>query len=138
MAAERETVDRLIAAYLAEHVGAEFDGRIAGVNRAGLFVKLAITGADGFVPAGTLGADYYAFDEQAHALIGTRTGEGWRLGDTVRVRLAEAVPVSGELRFELVSDGRHFASARAGGAAFLRGVAGQPAFPAPGSVAKRR
>ncbi len=138
MAAERETVDRLIAAYLAEHVGAEFDGRIAGVNRAGLFVKLAITGADGFVPAGTLGADYYAFDEQAHALIGTRTGEGWRLGDTVRVRLAEAVPVSGELRFELVSDGRHFAQ-RPRGRSGLSPRRGRPTgFSRAGQRGKRR
>ncbi|MGL4727390.1 MAG: ribonuclease R [Bosea sp. (in: a-proteobacteria)] len=114
MAAERETTDRLIAAYLSEHVGAEFDGRVAGVNRAGLFVKLAITGADGFVPAATLGADYYAFDEQAHALIGSRSGEGWRLGDRVRVKLAEAVPISGELRFEMVTDGRALARSRHG------------------------
>jgi ribonuclease R len=112
MAAERETTDRLIAAYLADHVGAEFEGRVAGVNRAGLFVKLATTGADGFIPAATLGADYYAFDEQAHALIGARTGEGWRLGDRVRVKLAEAVPISGELRFEMVTEGCALARSR--------------------------
>jgi ribonuclease R len=114
MAAERETTDRLIAAYLAEHVGAEFDGRVAGVTRSGLFVKLVITGADGFIPAATLGADYYAFDEQAHALIGSRSGEGWRLGDRVRVKLAEAVPISGELRFEMVTDGRELTRSRHG------------------------
>ena len=55
MAAERETVDRVIAAHLADEVGAVFEGRIAGVTRAGLFVKLSETGADGFVPAATLG-----------------------------------------------------------------------------------
>ena len=63
MAAERETIDRLIAHHLADRIGATFEGRISGVTRAGLFVKLAETGADGFVPASTIGADYYRYDE---------------------------------------------------------------------------
>ena len=106
MAAERETTDRLIAGYLAEHVGASFEGRVAGVTRSGMFVKLNDTGADGFIPAATLGADYYAFDERAHAITGTRTGESWRLGDKVRVKLVEAAPFAGALRFEMMSEGR--------------------------------
>src|ERR1700733_7283199 len=75
MAAERETVDRVIAAHLADRVGAIFTGRIAGVTRAGLFVKLSETGADGFVPAATLGDDYFRFEEATRALVGTRTQE---------------------------------------------------------------
>ena len=106
MAAERETVDRLIAHFLADQIGASFDGRIGGVNKAGLFVKLDGTGADGFIPASTLGADYYRYDEAAHALIGERTGESFRLGDRVHVKLVEAAPVAGALRFELLSAGR--------------------------------
>ena len=106
MAAERETTDRLIAHFLADQIGASFDGRIGGVNRAGLFVKLDGTGADGFIPASTLGGDYYRYDEAAHALIGERTGESWRLGDKVHVKLVEAAPVAGALRFELLSAGR--------------------------------
>ncbi|WP_449255567.1 ribonuclease R [Bosea sp. (in: a-proteobacteria)] len=114
MAAERETTDRLIAHFLASQIGASFDGRIGGVNRAGLFIKLDDTGADGFVPASTLGGDYYRHDEAAHALIGERTGESWRLGDKVHVRLVEAAPVAGALRFELLSAGRTVATGRAG------------------------
>ncbi len=106
MAAERETIDRLIAAHLADRVGDIFAGRIAGLTRSGLFVKLDETGADGFVPAATIGGDYYRFDEGLQALVGTRTGESWRLGDPVTVRLVEAAPVAGALRFELMSDGR--------------------------------
>ncbi len=106
MAAERETVDRLIAHHLADRIGATFEGRISGVVRSGLFIKLAETGADGFVPAATIGADYYRFDEGHHALVGDRTGETYRLGDPVSVRLIEAAPVAGALRFELLSDGR--------------------------------
>ena len=75
MKAERETVDRLIAHFLADRIGATFEGRISGVTRAGLFVKLDETGADGFVPARTIGDDYYRYHEARHALIGDHTGE---------------------------------------------------------------
>lgn len=114
MAAERETTDRLIAHFLADQIGSSFDGRIAGLNRAGLFVKLDGTGADGFIPASTLGADYYRHDERAHALVGDRTGESWRLGDRVHVKLVEAAPVAGALRFELLTEGRPATSDRSG------------------------
>jgi len=106
MAAERETTDRLIATYLAEQIGATFTGRIGGVTRAGLFIKLDDTGADGFVPAATLGADYFGFEEAAHALVGSRSGETYQLGDAVEVKLVEAAPFAGALRFEMLSDGK--------------------------------
>ncbi len=106
MSAERETVDRLIAMHLAEKVGDTFQARISGVTRFGLFVKVAGTGADGFVPVATLGRDYYKYIEAAHALVGERTGESFRLGDKVDVKLVEANPAAGALRFEMLSDGR--------------------------------
>ncbi|WP_235981903.1 ribonuclease R [Methylobrevis albus] len=106
MMAERETIDRLIAGWLADRIGATFKGRIAGVTKAGLFVKLAESGADGFVPAATLGQDYYAYDETRHALIGSRSGETFQLGDIVDVKLVEVAPLAGALRFEMLSDGR--------------------------------
>ncbi len=106
MSAERETVDRLIAIHLSERIGETFKARISGVTRAGLFVKLGDTGADGFVRIGTLGRDFYKHLENAHALVGERTGESFRLGDAVDVRLVEANPSAGALRFEMVSDGR--------------------------------
>ncbi|RBP13773.1 ribonuclease R [Roseiarcus fermentans] len=105
MAAERETVDRLVAAHLADRVGAVFEARVAGVTRVGLFVKLAESGADGFVPAATLGDDYFRFEEGIRALVGTRSGVTYRLGDTVRARLVEAAPFAGALRFEIVAAG---------------------------------
>ncbi len=106
MAAERETIDRLIAHYLADRVGATFPGRVSGVTGSGLFVKLDEIGADGYVPVATLGADYFHHDETQHALIGSRTGEAFRLGDRVTVKLVEALPVAGALRFEILSQGR--------------------------------
>ena len=102
MAAERETTDRLIAGFLSERIGEVFDARLSGVTRAGLFVRLSESGADGFVPAAHLGDEYFSFDEAALAMIGTRTGTAYRLGDTVEVRLVEAAPVAGALRFEIV------------------------------------
>jgi ribonuclease R len=106
MLAERETKDRLIAHFLADRVGATFDGRISGVHRAGLFVKLHETGADGFIPARTIGDEYFRHDEKTHAMVGSRSGETYRLGDSVTVKLVEAAPVAGALRFELLSEGR--------------------------------
>jgi ribonuclease R len=106
MLAERETADRLIAHFLADRIGATFEGRISGVTRAGLFVKLRDTGADGFIPARTIGDEYFRFDERRHAMIGKNSGETYRLGDAVIVKLVEAAPVAGALRFELVSEGR--------------------------------
>ena len=111
MAAERETTDRLIATHLADRIGATFDGRIAGVTRSGLFVRLRETGADGFIPVSTLGNDYFTHVEAAHALVGSRTGETFSLGDTVSVRLVEAVASAGALRFEMLSEGKRGASA---------------------------
>ena len=107
MKAERETTDRLIANFLADRIGATFEGRISGVTRAGLFVKLNDTGADGFVPARVIGDDYFRYHEARHALIGDHTGESYRLGDAVTVKLVEAAPVAGALRFELLSEGRY-------------------------------
>jgi ribonuclease R len=106
MKAERETFDRLLAHFLADRVGASFAGHISGVTRVGLFVKLDDTGADGFIPARTIGAEYFRFYEDRHALVGNSSGESYRLGDRVTVKLVEAVPLAGALRFELLSEGR--------------------------------
>lgn len=106
MLAERETIDRLIALWMCEQIGAQFSGRIAGVTKSGLFVRLLQNGADGFIPASTIGMDYYEYEESAHALVGRATGETYQLGDAVEVRLAEAAPFAGALRFELLSEGK--------------------------------
>ncbi|HMN74331.1 MAG TPA: RNB domain-containing ribonuclease, partial [Rhodoblastus sp.] len=111
MTAERETIDRLIAGFLAGQVGANFAGKISGVTRSGLFVKLSETGADGFVPASTIGDEYFRHDEAHAALIGSRSGTAYRLGDSVDVRLLEVAPMAGALRFEILSDGRNLRGA---------------------------
>jgi ribonuclease R len=112
MKAERETADRLIAHFLADRVGATFDGHISGVTRAGLFVELDETGADGLIPARYIGDEYFRYNEGSHAFTGHSAP--YRLGDPVTVELVEAAPVAGALRFRLVH------SARAAGAAPTR------------------
>ncbi|WP_295723965.1 ribonuclease R [uncultured Bartonella sp.] len=109
MAAERETIDRLVAHFLADKIGAEFTGRIAGVTKSGLFISLDRLGADGFTPISTLATDYYIFDEARHALIGQKSHKGYQLGDSVNVRLVEAQPIAGALRFEMLSAPRPMA-----------------------------
>ena len=104
MAAERDATDRYVAAFLSERVGASFEGRVTGVTRFGLFVRLAETGADGLVPVSSLGAEYFVHDEKAHALVGERSGKRWRLGREVEVRLIEATPLTGGLVFEMLSE----------------------------------
>lgn len=102
MAAERDTTDRYLAAYLAERVGAEFPGRVSGVARFGLFVKLDETGADGLVPIRSLGDEYFRHDPEAQTLTGERSGRVIGLGNRVLVKLATAEPVTGGLMLELL------------------------------------
>ncbi|KAF0115108.1 MAG: ribonuclease R [Rhodobacteraceae bacterium] len=103
MAAERDTNDRYLAAYLADRVGAEFAGRISGVQRFGVFVRLDETGADGLIPVRALGREYFNYDEGSQTLMGSETGLVLGIGQKVMVRLAEAVPVTGGLILDLLS-----------------------------------
>lgn len=106
MQAERDTTARLIASFLNEKIGATFDARVGGVTKAGLFVTLNQTGADGFVPIFQLGDEYFTYDETLHALIGSQSSLGYQLGDRIEVRLVEVAPVAGALRFEMLTEGR--------------------------------
>lgn len=103
MNAERDTNDRYLATYLKDRVGSEFTGRVAGVARFGLFIKLDDTGADGLVPISSIGAEYFHHDPDAQVLIGDKSGRIIGLGQRATVRLKEAVPVTGGLLFELLS-----------------------------------
>ncbi|WP_447728556.1 ribonuclease R family protein [Sphingomonas koreensis] len=101
MEAERETVDRYVAAYLSAHVGEVMEARITGVQNFGFFATVDGVGGDGLVPARDLGREYFRYDEAAQKLIGEETGEEFSLGQRLPLRLVEANPVSGALRFEL-------------------------------------
>jgi ribonuclease R len=102
MAAERDTTDRYLAAYLSERVGTEMTGRISGIARFGAFVKLDDTGADGLIPIRAIGREFFHFDQRSQTLMGADTGLEIGLGQRVTVRLSEAVPVTGGLILELL------------------------------------
>ncbi|MBE0452697.1 MAG: ribonuclease R [Roseovarius sp.] len=102
MMAERDTNDRYLAAFLAERLGEDFTGRISGIARFGVFVKLDETGADGLIPMRALGHEYFHFDPGNGTLMGAETGRVIALGQRATVRLAEAAPVSGGLTFDLI------------------------------------
>ncbi len=104
MAAERDATARYISSFLADRVGNSFDGRVTGVTRFGLFIRLDETQADGLVPISTLGAERWIHDETAHALVGEQSGERFPLGMRVEVRLEEATPISGGLVFSVLTD----------------------------------
>lgn len=102
MEAERSAVDKYTAAFLSDKVGLEMSGRISGLSRFGLFVKLDESGADGIVPIRSLPDDYYIHDEQAHALIGRKKRLVFRLSARVTVRIADTDPLTGSATFELL------------------------------------
>lgn len=133
-AAEREATERYVTAYLSNRVGAEFDGRITGVARFGLFVGLDETGADGLVPVSTLPWDRYFHDEVHHCLVGQETRLAFTLSDRVRVKLVEANALTGSLVFEVVDGGKP--AAKNVGKAQRRGKGG--AFGGPKGARSRR
>jgi ribonuclease R len=101
MEAERETVDRYVAAFLSDQVGQLVECRITGVQPFGFFATVENLGGDGLLLAKDLGREYFRYDEAARQLVGDETGETYRMGQRLTLRLAEANPVSGSLRFEL-------------------------------------
>lgn len=102
MEAERDTIDRYVAAWLSARVGEVFDCRITGVQKFGFFATIVRLGGDGLVPVSSLGREFFRHDEAAHALIGEDTGQRYAVGDVLKLRLAEANPLTGALKFEPV------------------------------------
>ncbi|MCT2540412.1 ribonuclease R [Sedimentimonas flavescens] len=102
MAAERDTTDRYLAAYLSDRVGSEFTGRISGVQKFGAFVKLDETGADGLIPVREIGREFFHYDRDAQQLTGADSGTVIGIGQRVLVRLREAIPMTGGLELELL------------------------------------
>jgi ribonuclease R len=104
MEAERETVDRYVAAYLSDQVGQLIECRITGVQPFGFFATVVEFGGDGIVPVSTIGREYFRYDEKAQQLIGEETGTTYRLGQKLKLRIVESNPVTGGLRFAVPQD----------------------------------
>ncbi|MDG5749344.1 ribonuclease R [Qipengyuania sp. XHP0207] len=106
MEAERDTIDRYVAAWLSGRVGETFDTRITGVQGFGFFATIDKLGGDGLVPVSTLGREYFRYEEAAQKLIGESTGTEYAVGDRLKLKLAEANALTGALKFEVPdSDG---------------------------------
>jgi ribonuclease R len=105
MAAERETIDRYVAAWLSVRVGEVFETRITGVQKFGFFATIIGLGGDGLVPVSTLGAERFHYDEKRRVLVGEQSGTAYAVGDRLRLRLAEANALTGSLKFELEEGG---------------------------------
>lgn len=107
MLAERDTTDRYLAAFLSERIGNEFQGRVSGIAKFGLFVKMEETGADGIIPLSHLGREYWQYNPQNNTLKGSDSGRIIAIGMPALVRLAEAAPITGGLTLELLElDGK--------------------------------
>jgi ribonuclease R len=126
MEAERETIDRYVAAYLSTHVGEVVEARITGVKSFGFFATVVGLGGDGLVPVSTLGTEYFRYDEAAQTLEGAETGERYARGMLLKLRLAEADPIGGSLRFELTEGANHMPM-RGGKDRRVMGRRGRPA-----------
>ena len=107
MEAERETIDRYVAAFLSTKVGEVLSTRITGVQPFGFFATVENLGGDGLVPVSTLGVERFHYDEAARTLTGENTGDTYRIGQTIGLRLVEANPISASLRFELPEGANH-------------------------------
>ncbi|MFM7379231.1 MAG: ribonuclease R [Erythrobacter sp.] len=101
MEAERDTIDRYVAAWLSRRVGEVFDTRITGVQSFGFFATITGLGGDGLVPISTLGGEYFRHDEAAKALVGSDSGTTYATGDRLKLKLAEANALTGSLKFVL-------------------------------------
>ena len=107
MEAERDTIDRYVAAWLSGRVGETFDTRITGVQGFGFFATIDKLGGDGLVPVSTLGREYFTYDEKAQKLVGEKSGTEYAVGDRLKLKLAEANALTGALKFEVPdSDGQ--------------------------------
>lgn len=128
MLAERDTVDRYLAAFFSDRLGLEVLGTISGVARFGIFVKIDESGADGLVPVSTIGNEYFRYNREKQVLVAERTGLVLGLGKRVLVRLVETNALTGGLTLQLISvDGEKLSVGRSK-KSFVRKRSGKKSF----------
>ncbi|NVD43813.1 ribonuclease R [Qipengyuania atrilutea] len=138
MEAERDTIDRYVAAWLASRVGETFDTRITGVQSFGFFATIEGLGGDGLVPVSTLGSDYFRYDETAQSLIGDRTGTSYTVGDRLKLKLAESNALTGALKFEVPDEGGSKVESRGGKGSPRRSSGGDRSSNKPGQKPRHK
>ena len=107
MQVEMETKDRYLARFMEKQIGNQFNAVVSGVSTAGLFVKIPEYGAEGLIPIMALSVlkkRYFIFEEKKHMLIDRRSGDYYILGQNIHVKLTEATPLTGGMRFDLIDE----------------------------------
>ena len=99
VAAEREAHDRFAVQFVADRVGAEFDGTVVGIARQGVFVRLDETGTEGIIRRSDLGFGQFRFNRDKGRLTDVASNKAIHAGLRIRIKLLEAEPLSGTLRF---------------------------------------
>jgi ribonuclease R len=99
--AERDTDELKKAEFMMDKIGEEYDGIISSVTSFGMFVELPNT-IEGLVHVSYLTDDYYRYDEMHFAMIGERTGNVYRIGDEIRVRVLNVNKDERSIDFEVV------------------------------------
>jgi ribonuclease R len=135
--AERDAVDRYLAAGMSQRVGDAFDARISGVTRFGLFVTVEENGASGIVPLASLPDDRWQLDQAGHSMTGRRTGLTFSLGQPVEVQLMSATPRTGGMVFRLGTEAAR-GTRRSGAGAAGRDARGKPSRGRPEKPSRRR
>ena len=101
---ERAVDDMKKAEYMMDHIGEEYDGIISSVLNFGMFVELPNL-IEGLVRLDSLKGDYYTYDETTFTIRGNKDKRGYRLGDSVRVKVIAADKEKRTIDFEVVKDG---------------------------------
>ena len=104
--AEREIMRWLMAEFMADRLGEEYDAFIVEVRRNGFFVELLKHFVEGFVSVETMIDDFYVFNQRHHTLIGERTGKAYRIGDQVRVQVNKVSPYRHLIEFSPIIKSR--------------------------------
>ena len=99
--AEREVTKMKKAEYMRARIGEEYDGVISGVTKWGIYVELPNT-VEGLVHVADMKDDHYEFSEQEYELYGRHTGKTYKLGQRIRVRVADADKVQRTVNFEII------------------------------------
>ncbi len=137
MLAERQTMDRFTAVFLANQVDKIFEAKVTGVTRAGLFVSLEATGADALAPISTLGHDFFVYDQDKHMLFGERTGVKYRLADRLMVRLQEVDIATGSMIVTIENGDNNTAYKARGNRNRRKAGGGASKPPSRGKIAKK-
>lgn len=102
--AERDSIRFMQVKFMEQYVGEVFTGIISGVAEFGFWVEIPENGAEGLIKLRDLTDDSYQYDAKNHSVYGKRTGQEYRLGDMVRIKVMKADVLKKQLDFKIEED----------------------------------